>query len=412
MRLALVLAALVSLVLVAEAGACSCVALSPESRYDQSDYAFIGTVTSTRGSVGDGYTTFRVDERFKGDFGDSVEIKTSYGTSCDISFQVGDQSGLLPHKEGGGYGAGSCSTMTPTEMRVAAGQAATMHTLVTGSFDGDVRTLALAQDGRIVATGAGSGDGLRIDVCPGSRYAVESLHVDNGHGLAIRALPSLEVVRELPIPTQGDGRVLVHCNDRDAKRPSVLASSHGTSTLWRLEGDRFKKLYSRRIGVSGATGFGYGAAYVQSGRRVVAIDTVSGRRGTLARAPRMEGELAGGPEGFVAGRAGTQAILVGPTGRVWKAPAGHHEGPIAWNTDLRHPRIAVTAGGENLLVFGGTLRRRGKFDSFGAAALCARGNRLWGLGEFGGLLTADLPAGPARHVTTLPGDPRDIAAVQ
>jgi hypothetical protein len=405
-RRALLLALLLSLIVAVPAGACSCVAESPQSKFQRAEFAFIGTAIDKRGSFGEQYTTFRVDERFKGAFGATVELRTGTGSSCDVSFGMGDQVGLLPHQDGDRFAAGSCSTMAPDEMRAAA-QAGEVRTVVAGSFEG-ARVLALDADGAIVARGSGFGDGLSVDVCPGSRYAVETALVDNGHGLAIRRLPGLEVVREMPIPTRGEGRVLVHCPDENARRVSVLASAGGRTLLLRRKGTSFKRLTSVP---ASAAGFGYGTAYLQVRREVVAIDIASGSGGTIAKAPRMEGELAGGPEGFVAGRAGTRAVLVGPTGRVWKAPAGHHEGPVAWSTNLRRPRIAVTAGGGNLLVFNGLLKRRDRIEDFTVGSLTARGNRLWGLGEFGELLTALLPGGPARQVGTVPGEPRDIAAV-
>jgi hypothetical protein len=406
-RRALLIAALLSLAVAAPAGACSCAALPATERLAEADGAFVGAVQSTRSEGGLTFTTFRVLERYKGDLAETVEVQTGQdGNTCSLDLAAGQRVGLFLTRSSGPWHAGLCDTVSPQALREAG--AGTVATVVAGSFAGS-RLLALDADGRLVSRGEGAGEARQVDVCPGGLYAVEAYVSPRGWRLAVRELPALTLVGERRIPAGADADVLVHCYDRLARRPSILASEGGRTVLRRLRRGRIVRLYSAR---ATAAGFGYGAAYLQTRRGTVAVDTVSGRRGVLAGPRRLSGEAAGGPEGFVAGRSGPYAMLVGPTGRVWRARVGRHVGPVVWSTDLRRPYIAVTRAGGRVSVFDGLLRRRGSFGGFAATSMAARGDRLWGIDAGNQLLTARLPGGPGGVLVALPpGTARDVAAV-
>jgi hypothetical protein len=194
------------------AHACSCFAGDPRERLEAADGAFIGVLLSRDppAVVGDsGQTTtyhFRVDERFKGDLGETVDVESaSNGAACGFEVQPGQKMGFFIDREGGTWHGGLCGQIDPDDLRKAAKPlpppdgTGDLAFLLGGGF-GEARTLGLDASGKTLQYGYGAGDTLLASVCPGSRFAVEIAQGDGGppfpSKLAVRDLETFEVVRE------------------------------------------------------------------------------------------------------------------------------------------------------------------------------------------------------------------------
>jgi hypothetical protein len=125
MRRLLVVAAafLAGLVFVESAAACSCRIDSEKQRFDGATVAFVGTVLERTGPADDDpfspiLHTFRVDEKFKGELGATVQTRSV--TACSMDAAVGDQVALYAYQDEHGLWASNCSVTTREKMAEAA----------------------------------------------------------------------------------------------------------------------------------------------------------------------------------------------------------------------------------------------------------------------------------------------------
>ncbi len=210
-------AALVIVVPALPAHACSCAYGDPRERLAEADGAFIGTLVSQTeteppdpdepiSSGRDNTYTFTVEEVFKGDIGETIEVHApADGASCGLEMGIGQQDGLFLYMEDGLWRSSLCSRVNPQELRDAAaplpepdGQNPARF-LIGGSY-GEARILAVDEQGRTIAYGYGQKDTTHVNVCPGSRFSVEAVDTRRKPSeLAVRDLETFEVVRNIEI---------------------------------------------------------------------------------------------------------------------------------------------------------------------------------------------------------------------
>ena len=114
MRLLVVIAA-VSLSLAADASACSCAPVDLVRDLPRSDGAFVGSVLEHRLVGSTAIYLFRVEQVYKGDIENRIEVVTpADSAACGLELGVGQRAGLLLTREGGKWRSGLCSQVDPS----------------------------------------------------------------------------------------------------------------------------------------------------------------------------------------------------------------------------------------------------------------------------------------------------------
>ena len=107
---------LLSLVLAAEAYACSCRPVDLQRDLPKADAAIIGTVLERSVSGQTATYRFRVEQIYKGDVETRAEVVTpAGGAACGLELAVGDRVGLLLERDGGAWRSGLCSQVDPAD---------------------------------------------------------------------------------------------------------------------------------------------------------------------------------------------------------------------------------------------------------------------------------------------------------
>jgi len=107
---------LLSLVVAAEAYACSCRPVDLQRDLPTADGAIIGTVLerSLRGNTAT--YLFRVEQVYKGDVENRAEVVTpASGASCGLELKVDDRVGLLLTRDGDSWRSGLCAQVDPAD---------------------------------------------------------------------------------------------------------------------------------------------------------------------------------------------------------------------------------------------------------------------------------------------------------
>jgi hypothetical protein len=104
----------VALALAGDALACSCLPVDLVRDLPRADGAFVGTLLERH----DGETTttllFRVEQVYKGDIENRVEVETPRGGgACGIEVPVDERIGLLLERDGGVWRSSLCSQVDP-----------------------------------------------------------------------------------------------------------------------------------------------------------------------------------------------------------------------------------------------------------------------------------------------------------
>ena len=108
--------------------ACACIAAPIEERLDDADAAVIGRVTSDEtweleGGVAARRLTVAVEQRVKGDLGETLFVVVPSGTDCDVDIELETTTGLLlTRRPDGDWFASVCSVVTPGELVAAGGE--------------------------------------------------------------------------------------------------------------------------------------------------------------------------------------------------------------------------------------------------------------------------------------------------
>jgi hypothetical protein len=102
--------AAVSLALAADAFACSCVRPNLVRDLPRADGAFVGTVLERHVEGQNAIYLFRVEQVYKGDIENRIEVVTAAnGAACGLELGVDQRIGLLLTREGGTWRSSLCS---------------------------------------------------------------------------------------------------------------------------------------------------------------------------------------------------------------------------------------------------------------------------------------------------------------
>lgn len=275
------------------AAACTCVPRDPRDELKDAEGAMVGTVVARRTESGESASydvyTFQVDEAFKGDLGETVDVYTgSQGNTCGFVLEVGDQAGLLMSflDDGAAWWSSTCDAMHPDELRRAAAPLpqpdgrGPARVLVGGSW-GESSYMVLDARGRTLGYGLGDESGVQLEVCPGARRFLEVYRRSRGWRLALRSMASNRLVGRgfQPLDPEvspyawvpaascgGDGWILAAFADWD--RP-------GWGNIDRIRGRDHDRRYFGRL--DDAVFPGGGVAYVRRDRQIVSVGLSSGR---------------------------------------------------------------------------------------------------------------------------------------
>jgi hypothetical protein len=402
--------------------ACSCAGGDPRDQLAEADAAFVGQLIATEGATSSGGITssgalitwtFQVDVSVKGELPDQVDVESaSSGDSCGFEIPLGRQVGVLLSAEGGTWHGGLCTQMDPDVLLEAAGPLpaptgigpATF--LVGGSF-GEARLVALDVKGRVLGYGAGRGETIAVDVCPGSRMAVESVADDKEAFVAVRDLRTMTIRRSVPIPSDGEFDLYaVACLDEDGRRVLALdAWDGGPARLWLVDGDERRVVFEAHVR----------EATLQDDRALLvlpdgALVTVGadGDRITLGRVPVGVSGVALSPDGSKAAgtdyggndpaQSPTEVVVIHlPDGPVLRAALDgwNDGGDVSWIDD---ERLAYLPGGgddDQVRVYDSQMREIGRFGGWYTQDSTVVEGMAYGIG-WGALMVAELPGGPAK----------------
>ena len=252
---------------------------------------------------------------------------------------------------------------------------------------------------------------LHISVCPGRRRAVEVVYLTGGVRVAVRALPSLRIVRQQTVAAPpGTSVTSLRCEAADGSR---LLLFHATSDrpesalLERLTRTRSAVLWrGSAIGatLTERTAFVLGGA---RGTRLLAVDTQT-------RAARTVGPIPSPSNGLVAAPDGSElAGLTYPAGaerpvlfrvRIDPFAVATRETPESGDLAFADRRrlVLLADGGRRGLVFGPTLSVVSTFG-WSAYRSTVAASTAYGVDAGGHLQAAPLPSGPERVLRLLPG---------
>ena len=105
------------LVLAADAAACTCAPVNLERDLPRADGAIVGAVLERRLDGDRAVYLFRVEQVYKGDISNRVEVETATGgAACGLELGIGDRTGLLLQREGATWTSGLCSQVDPSAL--------------------------------------------------------------------------------------------------------------------------------------------------------------------------------------------------------------------------------------------------------------------------------------------------------
>jgi len=104
----------VALAVAGDALACTCAPVDLARDLPRSDGAFVGTVLERHETEASVNLLFRVEQVYKGDISNRVEVETSRdGASCGLELPVGERVGLLLDRDGALWRSSLCSRVDP-----------------------------------------------------------------------------------------------------------------------------------------------------------------------------------------------------------------------------------------------------------------------------------------------------------
>lgn len=392
-----------------EASACSCADIDPRDRIEEGAPAVIGRVVSiTHDDVTDrpGLSRYvlRVERALNVRLGDRIVVRSSpYSSSCGVSWRAGQRVGAFLDRTRGGWRTYLCSLAEPFELERAVrpyprplgrGRVA----LLAGGSFGDARVMALDGRGRILGYGFGEGAVRRISVCPSGRVAAELL--DRGRErtfVAVRSLESLQVLSVAEVP-----RHTAELACADPAGATVYAGGidysgrplRGRADVHRVTGATRTTLVRRPAEQFAVAA---DAAYVWSGKRVLAISLAGGGERTLLRM-RLAERIVPSPFGgqvAVHGYDGRLRHVRLATGAVTSRRLGT-TWAMAW---LAPDRLLARVDG-TAVVLDGALQRRRRY-AFRAVGQAHVDGALFGTDRYR-LVRLDLDTGRRRTAARLP----------
>jgi len=349
-----------------------------------------------------------VEESFKRRLPARLKVAGPDPLTCGMATIKGEREAYIIYEyEPGRYASSMCSSVDPVELRFEARplpptvDGGTPAFIVGGAF-GEVRTIALDASGRTVAYGRGEGTVEDLKICPGGRRLVERVFGDDAVStIAVRALPSLRTLSELPIPHQINNIdvVSVGCLDDHARDVAVFWSDlpYGKQGgfIWRRDGKAWRRTAVGRH-VSRAEFIGSTAYLTSAGPapRLISYDLKTGARRLIAPVPPQSGNWVLSPDRrSIAGITLqsprerlprlTVVDLGGPrtvTSRDLGAHAKH--ATVEWITKDQLAVLPSTLADQRVRIFDASLRRLTVWDDPWEAALkSVVGKRVYGVVE-------------------------------
>ena len=280
----------------------------------RSDGAFVGTLIERVVEGEEAIHTFRVEQAVKGAIGETVVVRSHRdGATCGLEVPLGARVGLFLEREGPNWRSNLCQQVDPDDLLAAAEPlpepdgSGPVALLVGGSF-GDARTIALDEEGRVLAYGGGEGETLDLSVCPGGDRAIEFVGIPGDVGFEyrfeIRDLDTMAIVGTLSSPDWTSAYpAALRCLDAGGGEAAVFAQSDsGPDRLLLLREGGARTLWQ---GQASAGSLGERHAYVcrgTKGRTVVSVSLTTGATRAIATVPRFTGPLTPSPSGrFLAG---------------------------------------------------------------------------------------------------------------
>lgn len=370
----------------------------PRAVVAQADAVFTGTLIAVRPQdpaarfrPAPHVVTFAVDEWHKGGEGDRVEAVNWLDGSCGgIDATVGRRGSYLLSRHNSEWNVVAVAPeilrrgLLPWPQPTGSGRAA----FVAGGHFGLLRTALLDARGRTLAYGMGRGAVTALSVCPGGKVVVELVWVEESVRMALRALPSLRVLRETEIREAGFGETVV-CRSRTGS--DVIAGVQvREQPEWETQvihispvGIRIVERASRlALAVHGKQVF-----VSVSGGRLVVHDLETGSRRTKLRTTQLLTGMSISPDArLAAGFAGETLVTVDLQRRTTKARA--------WRGSLSHTRwtgrrtfAAWSRGSGRLEVLDPQLRTLSPAWTWSAHTTTAGSSGLFGVDWSGRLLT-------------------------
>ena len=103
-----------ALALASDALACSCLPVDLVRDLPRADGAFVGTLLERHDGEATSTLLFRVEQVYKGDIENRVEVETPLGGgACGIEVPVDERIGLLLERDGGVWRSSLCSQVDP-----------------------------------------------------------------------------------------------------------------------------------------------------------------------------------------------------------------------------------------------------------------------------------------------------------
>jgi hypothetical protein len=391
------------------ASACSCADSDPRDRLEAGEPAFIGRVVSApprnpTPPLQLARYVVRVERELNVRLGDRIVIRSNpYSSSCGVVWKPGRRVGAFLHRARRGWSTNLCSLAKPGELERAtrpyprpAGRGR-VALLAGGSF-GDARLMALDRRGLILGYGFGEGAVRRISVCPGGAAAAEL--VDRGRRrtfVAVRSLEALEVLSVAEVP-----RHTAELACADAAGATVYAGGirygarplRGSAEVHRVTGSTRTTLVRRP---AEQFALAADAAYVWSGRRVLAISLADGGERTLLRM-RLAERIVPSPFGgqvAVHGYDGRLRLVDLGSGAVTSRRLG-----TTWALAWLAPDSLLARMDGAAVILDGELQRRRRygFRAFGQAHF---ENAVFGTDRYR-LVRLDLESGRKRTAARLP----------
>jgi hypothetical protein len=104
----------VALALAGDAFACSCLPVDLARDLPRADGAFVGTLLERTDRKSTSTLLFRVEQVYKGDIENRVEVETARGgAACGLELALDQRVGLLLERDGGVWRSSLCSQVEP-----------------------------------------------------------------------------------------------------------------------------------------------------------------------------------------------------------------------------------------------------------------------------------------------------------
>jgi hypothetical protein len=409
----LLLAALLALVAPAAAAdrayACSCADFDPRDRLEAGEPAFIGRVVSapprnpTSPLEGARYVV-RVERALGARLGHRIVIRSNPYSSCGVVWEPGQRVGAFLNRTSRGWTTNLCSLANPCELEQATrpyprplgrGRVA----LLAGGSFGDARVLALDRRGRILGYGFGEGSVRRISVCPGSAVAAEL--VDRGRArtfVAVRSLESLQVLTTAEVPRHTDELACADPAGATVYAGGILYGGRpvrGRAEVHRITASTRARLVRR---TAERLALVADAAYMWSGRRLIALELSDGGERTLLRM--------GIPEHIVPSPFGGRLAVQGIDGRLRMVDlatgaVASRRLPSAWAFAWLAPDRLLARIGVASVTLDGALRRQRRYARFRGFPQAPLEDAVYGTDRYR-LTRLDLASGRERTAARLP----------